>query len=71
MKKYQITSESFTGKVEVWYDENGELCYLNFLTAVEITTQIKSVLLRQIPWYMKKLPNVNTISMFKIEEVAA
>lgn len=63
-----ITSDAFTGQVDIWYNEEGNLCYLNMLGAIG-STKIMAVLLYQIPYNMKKLQKPNDISIFKMEEV--
>jgi|GEM_PF-3811098 len=66
--KYVITSDAFTGKVDAWYNEEGQLCYFN-MTGTVGSSKIMGVLLYQIPYTMKKLFKPSDISIFRIEEV--
>jgi len=69
MKKYKITSDHFSGNIEVWYNLEGALIYLN-MTGIDCSTKLLGVFYNLIPNFMKAPPKETRFSLYKIEEVA-
>lgn len=69
MNKYIITSDRFSGKIELGYDKDtGLLTYLNANCFVG-SSNIKSVVIHQIPFFEKRITGPEVWSSFHYQKV--